>query len=111
MQGDETDKDIWEIKRLDIPVKANPIKNYRTVNFTKISQPGIREELKKGIYLNLQKEAIACVQKEMTAMRRLSGYLADRQKEVQSCRDISREVLEEYLTWGKWRNIGRGCGL
>ena len=45
MQGDETDKDIWEIERLDIPVRANPIKNYRTVNFTKISQPGIREEL------------------------------------------------------------------
>ena len=105
MQGDETDKDIWEIERLDIPVRANPIKNYRTVNFTKISQPGIREELKKGIYLNLQKEAIACVQKEMTAMRRLSEYLAARQKEVQSCRDISREVLEEYLTYLKTEDI------
>nr|WP_300909382.1 tyrosine-type recombinase/integrase [uncultured Acetatifactor sp.] len=105
MQGDETDKDIWEIENLDIPVRANPIKNYRTVNFTQISQPGIREELKKGIYRNLQKEAIACVQKEMTAMRRLSGYLADRQKEVQSCRDISREVLEEYLTYLKTEDI------
>lgn len=105
MQGDETDKDIWELDRLDIQIKANPIKNYRTVNFTKISQPGIREELKKGIYLNLQKEAIACVQKEMTAMRRLSKYLADRQKGVQSCRDISREVLEEYLTYLKTEDI------
>lgn len=104
-QGDETEKDIWELDRLDIMVRANPIKNYRTVNFTKISQPGIREELKKGIYLNLQKEAIACVQKEMTAMRRLSKYLAERQKEVQSCRDISRETVEEYLTYLKTEDI------
>ena len=61
--------------------------------------------MKKGIYLNLQKEAIACVQKEMTAMRRLSKYLADRQKGVQSCRDISREILEEYLTYLKTEDI------
>ena len=103
-QGDETEKDIWDLDRLDIPFNANPIKKCRTVNFTKIPQPGIREELKKGIYLNLQKEAIACVQKEMTAMRRLSKYLAERQKGVQSCRDISREVLEEYLTYLKTEN-------
>lgn len=100
-QGKETDKDIWELDKLDIQIRANPIKKCRTLNFTGIPQEGIREELKKGIYLNLQKEAIACVQKEMTAMRRLTGYLADRQKGVQSCRDISREVLEEYLTYLK----------
>ena len=105
-QGDETEKDIWDLDRLGIPFHATPIKNCRTVNFTKISQPGIREELKRGIYLNLQKEAVACVQKEMTAMRRLSKYLAERQKEVQSCRDISREVLEEYLTCLKTEDMG-----
>lgn len=104
-QGDETEKDIWELDRLDIPFNANPILNNRTINFTGIPQPGIREEMKKGIYLNLQKEAIACVQKEMTAMRRLSKYLADKQKEVQSCQDISREVLEEYLTYLKTEGI------
>lgn len=38
-------------------------------------------------------------------MRRLSKYLADRQKRVQSCRDISREVLEEYLTYLKTEDI------
>lgn len=104
-QEDESEKDIWDLDRLGIPFNANPIKNCRTVNFTQISQPGIREELKKGVCLNLQKEAIACVQKEMTAMRRLSKYLAERQKGVQSCRDISRKVLEEYLTYLKTEGI------
>ncbi len=58
-QGDETEKDIWELDRLDIPFNANPIQNNKTINFTGIPQPGIRKELKKGIYLNLQKEALA----------------------------------------------------
>lgn len=98
---EETEKDIWELDKLDIPFNANPIRNCRTVNFKGIPQREIREELKKGICLNLQKEAMDCVQKEMTAMRRLSGYLAKRHKGVQSCRDISREILEEYLTYLK----------
>lgn len=97
----EREKDIWDLSRLDIPFRANPIKNYRTINFTKITQPGIREEIKKGVYLNLQGEAIACVQKELTAVRRLSRYLQEKRPEVQSCREIDRELIEDYLTYLK----------
>lgn len=101
----EQEKDIWEIEKLDIPINENLIKNVKTINFTGIPQEGIREELKKGIYLNLQNEAIACVQKEMTAMRRLTKYLAEKEREVLSCGDITREVLEEYLIYLKTENI------
>ena len=97
----EREKDIWELSQLDIPIHANPIKNNKTLNFTKIPQQEIREELKKGIYLNLQTEAIACVQKEITAMCRMVGFLAEKKKEVQSCRDIDRKVMEEYLIYLK----------
>lgn len=98
---EEQEKDIWELDKLDICIQVNPIKNFKSINFTKILQPDIRRELKRGIYLNLQGEAISCVQREMTAMRRLSKYLAEKQKEVTSCQDISREVLEEYLIYLK----------
>lgn len=97
----EREKDIWELKRLDIPIYVNPIKNNKTLNFTRIPQQEIREELKKGIYLNLQSEAIACVQKEITAMSRLTAFLAEKKKKVQSCRDIDRMVMEEYLIYLK----------
>ena len=50
---------------------------------------------------NLQSEAIACVIKELTAVRRLSRYLEERQPDIQSCKDISRKVVEEYLTYLK----------
>lgn len=101
----EQEKDIWEIEKLDIPINENLIRNIKTINFTGIPQEGIREELKKGIYLNLQNEAIACVQKEMTAMRRLTKYLAENEREVLSCGDITREVLEKYLIYLKTENI------
>lgn len=104
MQGKETpekEKDIWQLKNLDIPYRDNLIKSSKTVNFTAISQKGIREELKKGICLNLQGEAIACVQKEMTAIRRLSKYLKEKQPQIQSCRELKREIIEEYLTYLK----------
>jgi len=100
----EQEQDIWKLEKLDIPIRENPVKNVKTINFTGIQQKGIREELKKGIYLNLQGEAITCIQKEMIAMRRLANYLAEKKKEVQSCRDISREVLEEYLIHIKTEN-------
>lgn len=97
----EEEKDIWELDKLGIEFRANLIKRVRTLNFTKISQDGIRQEVKKGIYLNLQSEAIACVIKELTAVRRLSRYLEERQPDIQSCKDISRKVVEEYLTYLK----------
>lgn len=97
----EQEKDIWELDKLDIQIRENLIKNFKTINFKKILQPDIRKELKRGIYLNLRGEAISCVQREMTAMRRFSKYLSEKQTEVQSCRDISREVMEEYLIYLK----------
>ncbi|WP_455437590.1 tyrosine-type recombinase/integrase [Hungatella hathewayi] len=101
----EQEKDIWELDKLDIPIRENLIKNFKTINFTKIPQAKIRKELKRGIYLNLQGEAISCVQREMTAMRRFSKYLSENQREVQSCQDINREVIEEYLIYLKTEEI------
>lgn len=97
----EEEKDVWELNKLDIQFRANPIKRVKTLNFTQISQDDIRQEVKKGIYLNLKSEAIACIIKELTAVRRLSRYLSERHPDVKSCRDIDRKVVEEYLTYLK----------
>ncbi|HIT34693.1 MAG TPA: tyrosine-type recombinase/integrase [Candidatus Faecousia intestinigallinarum] len=97
----EQEKDIWKLEKLDIPIRFNPIKTCKTLIFTKILQPEIREEVKKGIYLNLQTEAIACVQKELTAIRRFSAYLHKQYPKVSSCKEIDRKLLEEYLIYLK----------
>lgn len=97
----EEEKDIWELDKLGIEFRNNPIKRVRRLIFTDILQDGIRQEVKKGIYLNLQSEAIACVQKELTAVRRLSRYLYERWPDIKSCKNINRKVIEEYLTYLK----------
>lgn len=97
----EEEKDVWELDKLPIEHRANPIKNVKTLNFTAILQNGIREETKKGIYLNLQGEAIACIIKELTAIRRLSRYLHDKYPEIDSCQELNREIIENYLTYLK----------
>lgn len=97
----EEEKDIWELDKLEIEFRNNPIKRTRRLIFTDILQNNIRQEVKKGIYLNLQSEAIACVQKELTAVRRLSRYLDERHPDIKSCKSINRRIIEEYLTYLK----------
>lgn len=102
----EMEKDIWDLSKLEIPYKANPIKNYQTLNFTKIWQTDIKEEVKKAIFLHIQQEAIASVSKELTALRRLSQYLKEHNPEIESCADIGREILEEYLIYLRTEDTG-----
>ena len=108
-QTPEREKDIWNLKKLDIPFRENLIINYETVNFTKIVQLPLREEVKSGIYMNLQEESIACVQRELTAMRRLSAYLKKKYPDIHSCENFSRDVLEEYLTYLRTEKTTNKC--
>jgi Site-specific recombinase XerD len=97
----ETEKDVWQLDRLDIEIKENLIKKFKTLNFTSIFQKNIREEVKRATYFQLQAEAISSVARELTAMRRLSKYLRQKYPEIQSCRQIDRELMEEYLIYLK----------
>ena len=96
---DEVLKDIWELDKLNIELKTTPTKNYRTIRFTEIYQADIKEELKKAIYVQLKQENVSSVVREMTAMRRLSRYLKEKHPEIESCQDISRAIVEDYLTY------------
>lgn len=98
-EREETEKDVWRLDKLDIPIKENLIRNDVTLNFTRIPQEKIRKEAKKGIYLNLRSEAIDTIRKEIHAIQRLAGYLEEKHPRIQSCQQIDRELLEEYLVW------------
>lgn len=95
----EKEKDIWVLEKLDVPYRENLVNKVQTLNFTKISQKELREEVKKGIYLNLKSEAISCVINEIMAVNRLSTYLKNRYPNIQSCKKLDREVLENYLLY------------
>ena len=101
---DEIEKDIWELDKLDLKIKKNPIYNTQTINFKAISQTNIREEVKKAIYRHLDYESLGTVQREMTSMRNFSDYLKKKRPEIQSCLEIDRAVMEEYLIFRMTEN-------
>ncbi|SHJ31258.1 tyrosine-type recombinase/integrase [Hespellia stercorisuis] len=103
---DETDKDIWDLGRLDIELRVDLTRTCRTLRFTKIVQSDIRQELKKAIFFHLKTEALGCVQKEMTAMRRFSKYLSEKYPKIESCTDLDRRIFEEYLIYLKTEDTG-----
>lgn len=94
---EEMVKDVWKLDALGIEIKSNPIYNVRTLDFRKIGQSDLREECKKAVYMNLQYEVLATVQSEMTAMRKFSAYLKKEFPQLQSCRELDRDVLEGFL--------------
>lgn len=94
---EEIEKDIWRLEALDIELQGSPTYNVETINFSKISQPDIREETKKIIYFNLKHEAVGTVQGEMRAIRKFSHYLKKAYPNVESCQEITRDILEGFL--------------
>lgn len=76
------------------------------MNFKEIIQTEIKEQTKKAVFRHLQYEAIATIVKELTSMRRLSKYLAQNYPQIESCKDISRAVLEEYLIYLQTEDTG-----
>lgn len=51
---DEQEKDIWDLEKFEFPIRKNPIKNTKTLSFKDISQPDIREEVKRAVFLHLK---------------------------------------------------------
>lgn len=93
----EQEKDIWHLDKLGMKVEQNPIYKTDTLNFAGIKQPGIREEVKRAIYLHLKYENLDTVKREMSSLRQFSKYLQEQYSEVISCKDIDRDLMEDYL--------------
>lgn len=102
----EITKDVWKIKKLDIQVKQDLIRPRKTISFTGISQPKLKEEIKKAVYFQLRIESLETVKKELTAIRRFSRYLNEHKKNIQSCADLDRTIIEEYLVYMKTEDTG-----
>lgn len=96
---DEQEKDVWDLDNFDFPILKNPIKNAKTLNFRKIMQPDIREEIKKVIFLHLKYKPLGTVQSEMVAINRFTGYAYNVFPELRSLLELERSHIEKYLTY------------
>ena len=96
---DEQEKDIWNLKNFDFPIQSNPILNMETINFTKITQPDIREEVKKAVFMHLKYSPLGTVQSEMTAIKRFAKFLEKRCPDIKSLQELERLHIEQYLIY------------
>ena len=97
---DETfnyEDDRWNLINIPISLKTNPTKDVKSISFKKIPQEVIREEIKQVIDLHLTRCALGTVQAMITAINRFCLYLSEHYPEVDTLKDINRELLEQYL--------------
>lgn len=95
----EQDRDIWRLDKFDFPLRTNPIRNVKTINFKPISQGVIRKEVKAAIFMHLKYEALGTILAEMIATKRFCRYLALRHTDIQSLLDLTRDIIEKYLIY------------
>lgn len=106
----EYEKDIWELKRLKHKIyKMNPIRKVDRLNFTKITQVQIREEVKQAAYMELKCNCLETVMAELSAVRRFSKYLAKHKPEIQDLKDLQRGDMESYLAYLNTAKLEKKC--
>ena len=103
----EAEKDIWDLDRLGFEIRRNLIYTEKTIRFTKISQPGLRNELKQAILFELKYLSVGGIRVQLSAFRRFSGFLKDRYPGVGSITDLNREIIEDYLAFLNTEYPGR----
>lgn len=101
-------KDGWKLemisqalghRNIETTIYRNPIKNTETINFTKIVQPDIREEVKKVIFMHLKYSPLGTIHSEIAAVKRFSKFLKRKYLDIQSLQDLERMHIEEYLIY------------
>ena len=95
----EQERDVWEMDKFEFPLRSNPIKNVKTINFKGISQITIRKEVKTVIFMHLKYMAIGSIMAEMVATKRFCRYLALRYPKIISLLDLTRDIMESYLIY------------
>lgn len=101
------DSDIWYLEGIPIVLKDNPTKKVKSINFKRITQEQIRDEVKQVLYIHLSQKALGTVTTEITALNRFSAFLSERYPDVTSLHDLDRELLEEYLIHTNTEATGR----
>jgi integrase len=98
--GDELEAryaaDAWQARQLGVPAA----RGRGAVSFAEISQPWLREAVKRWAR---QRLATGCafntIRASAAALKRFSGFLACCQPPAQHPEEIDRALLERYLAW------------
>jgi len=99
----ETEKDIWDVRKLG--VTPNPTASVATLNFTRISQPWLRQLAKKFLEYDLAIHPSGTGNKtRLQALTHFSRFLAQQQPLLQAS-EINRELLVSFVNYVRGRSL------
>ena len=98
----EREKDIWDVRKLGIPVKIAEYKPIFSIDFTEISQEWFKLIAKDYIYYILPIRSVGTATQTMAAFRHLSAFLRSRYPKMRSFSNFDRAAAEGFL-----RSLGK----
>ena len=97
----ENKKDVWDMRKLDIVPRSNPIRGRYRLDFREIRQKEFKEIIKRILYSHCQTKAMGSIKGELRGFRRFASFMYDRFPEVKHFTEISRDMIEDYLVYIK----------
>ncbi len=97
--GFDRSSDVWLFDDLPFMIRSSPIGSEKKLDFSKIKQQKIKDEIKEGIIYNLKRLSVRTVISELYAIQNLSEFLFENYPEIKSLKDFERSHLEEYLSF------------
>ena len=93
----EYEKDIWNLEKMDINVRNNKANPKCSLNFERIRQADIKNELKRIVLMELRYKTVQSIVHEIKSVNYLSEFLEKEHPGVQSLCDLNRDIMEDYL--------------
>lgn len=95
----ETDKDIWDVRRLPFQVTVQSSRPRYILNFTGITQLPIRKIFKRYILQRLKLRKLSTVMDDMKAMNLFSDFLRRNYPDIQELPQLKRPVVLDYFRY------------
>ena len=97
----ENEKDVWDMRKLDIVPRSNPIRGRYRLDFRDIQQKEFKEIAKKILYSHCGVKAMGSIKSELLAFRRFAHFVYEKYPRVRHLIEIDRNMIEEYLVYIK----------
>lgn len=97
-------RDVWRASVLGIPQARPP----HQIRFDGLSQPWLRAAVKRSCRFRLGAgQAFGTVSIDERALRWFSRFLATEHPDVKDASDLTRDILEHYLSWLTTSSLGK----
>lgn len=97
--AEEYSKDVWDIRNLGaIGQETAQIVSHYKIDFTKISQPWLKEAAKKYCKFSLAVSAFRTAIQRLNALKHFSAFLEGQYLGIQAS-EINREVIVDFLAY------------